>query len=375
MRAKKIVLSVNAAWNVANFRLGLIAALQAAGHEITVLAPADDSCAAIQAAGIRFRALPMDRKGVSPLADAGLYLRYRHALAELRPDVFLGYTVKPNIYGSLAAQALGIRVINNVSGLGTAFIRGGMLTRIVSGLYRTAFRRSERVFFQNPDDRALFLNRGLLPEAKTALLPGSGIDLTRFAAAPQPSGADGLAFLMVARLLRDKGVVEYVEAARLARAERTDLRFRLLGFLDPDNRTGIDRAQLDGWIGEGIIDYLGAAEDVRPHIKAADAIVLPSYREGLPRTLLEGAAMARPLIATDVPGCREPVAEGENGFLCAVRDPVSLAQAALRFAALSPAERAAMGTASRRIAEERYNEQIIANAYLAAIAAAGPARR
>jgi glycosyltransferase involved in cell wall biosynthesis len=366
MPQKTVLLSINASWNIINFRSGLIRALQGAGYRVAALAPPDAYSERFAELGVDYHPIEMDKKGVSPLRDLQLLARYYTALRRIRPDVFLGYTAKPNVYGSLAAQALGIPVINNVSGLGTAFIRQGLLTRIVSTLYQIAFRRSATVFFQNDEDRGLFVDRGLVAAAKARLLPGSGIDLVRFAPASRtPDG--NFRFLLVARLLWDKGVGEYVAAARLVRRELPDVRFGLLGFLDVENRTAVSRSEVDLWVAEGLIDYLGAADDVRPHIETADCVVLPSYREGLPRTLLEAAAMAKPLIATDVPGCRQVVDDGRNGFLCAVRDAQSLAGAMLRMARLAPAELGAMGAAGRLKMETEFDERIVIGHYLEAI--------
>lgn len=368
---KIIAISINASWNIFNFRAGLIRALQAEGHEVVALSPPDAFAPRLAELGVHHVAVPMDSAGISPAHDLVLLARYRRALKAVRPDVFLGYTAKPNIWGSIAAQSLGIAVVNNVSGLGTAFIREGLLTRIVTMLYRAAFRRSATVFFQNGEDRDLFVSRRIVDPGKAALLPGSGIDLERFA--PRDRAVDGeapFAFLMVARLLWDKGVREYVEAARLVRDNFPGARFRLLGFLDVVNRTAVPRAQVEAWAAEGLIDYLGDVEDVRPHLAAADCVLLPSYREGLPRVLLEAAAMARPLIATDVPGCRQIVEEGANGFLCAARDPDSLAEAMLKMLRLPVEERLAMGAAARRRVESDYDERIVARLYLEAIEAA-----
>src|SRR4051794_6189942 len=233
MQPRTIVISINASWNIINFRQGLIDALRQDGHRIVALAPLDGSSGRFRALGIDYQPIAMDPKGVSPLKDLGLLWRYGRMLRRLRPDVFLGYTAKPNIYGSLAAQALGIKVVNNVSGLGTAFIREGLLTRILSTLYRIAFRRSATVFFQNEEDRALFVRKKLVRPDQARLLPGSGIDIDLFRpAATAGTPGEGFIFLLVARLLRDKGVREYVEAARRVRAERPQARFRILGFLD-----------------------------------------------------------------------------------------------------------------------------------------------
>jgi glycosyltransferase involved in cell wall biosynthesis len=369
MVSKKIVLSINAAWNIVNFRLGLIRGLQEAGHEVIAVAPADAASARLEALGIAFHPIAMDKKGLSPARDLALFWSYRRLLRRLRPDMFLGYTAKPNIYGSLAAQSLGMKVVNNVSGLGTAFIRGGWLLSVVSALYRIAFRRSATVFFQNPEDLDLFVGKGLVRQAQAGLLPGSGIDLVQFQPPPPRSADTGepFRFLLVGRVIRDKGVLEYVEAARRLRPRWPGVRFQLLGFLDAENRTAISRGEVEGWIAEGLIDYHGAADDVRPHLAAADCVVLPSYREGLPRTLLEAAAMARPLIGTDVPGCRHIVHDGVNGLTCAVRDPASLAAAMERMLEAGAGQRTAWGQAARAIAERDFAEDVVIRRYLDAI--------
>lgn len=366
MPPKTIALSINASWNIYNFRQGLIRALQAEGHDVVALSPADDYAPRLAELGVAHVALPMDSAGVSPVRDLALLLRYRRALKRLRPAAFLGYTAKPNIWGSLAAQSLGIPTINNVSGLGTAFIRSGLLTAIVANLYRLAFRRSTTIFFQNPEDRDLFVGKKIVAARRAALLPGSGIDLARFAPAPRQAG-EGFAFLLVARLLRDKGVGEFVEAAAALRPRYPQARFRILGFLDVANRTAVSRAEVERWVAEGIVDYLGDAEDVRPAIAAADCVVLPSYREGLPRTLLEAAAMAKPVIATDVPGCRHAVSAGVTGLLCAPRDAGALAQAMARMLDMTPEARRAMGAAGRARVEAEFDEKRVVAAYLEAI--------
>lgn len=368
MTPKKIIISINAAWNIVNFRLGLIRALREAGHEVIALAPPDAHSARLQELGIPYVPIEMDKQGLSPLKDLQLLLRYWRTLRRLHPDIFLGYTAKPNVYGALAARALGIRVINNVSGLGTAFIRDGLLTRIVSLLYRVAFHGSATVFFQNAEDRDLFVSQRIVTRKQARLLPGSGLDLEHFRPARiAGSESEGFTFLLIARLLWDKGVKEYVEAARLVRLAVPAARFQLLGFLDAENRTAVPREAVDAWAREGIICYLGEAADVRPFIAAADCIVLPSYREGLPRTLLEAAAMAKPLIATDVPGCRDAVQPGVNGLLCRVRDARSLSAAMMDMIRAPAAVREQWGRAGRTMIERDFDEKIVIQRYLEAI--------
>ncbi len=362
------MLSVNAAWNVVNFRAGLIRALADAGMEVVVVAPPDEAVPRLAALPCRYLALPMDKQGTRPDRDLKLWWRYRRLMQAERPDVFLGYTVKPNVYGSLAAHGLNIPVINNIAGLGAVFIQGGLLVRVVRRLYALALRRSATVFFQNKDDHALFVSHKLVRPVATRLIPGSGIDLQKFAQAPWPE-ANGrpLRFLLVARMLWDKGVGEYVEAARQLRVEYPDVEFALLGFVDVENPAAISRSQMDEWVAEGAVRYLGVTDDVRPQVAAADCVVLPSYREGTPRTLLEAAAMARPLVATNAVGCREVVHDGDNGFLCEVRSAISLADAMRRMIQLGGAERAAMGQRGRVRMEREFDEALVVKAYLNAI--------
>lgn len=364
----RVLISINAAWNVANFRAGLVRALVADGHEVVAAVPDDGALDRVRALGARVVVVPMVSAGTSVLGDLALLWRYLRLLRRERPQAYLGWTIKPNTYGSLAARLLGVPRINNVSGLGTAFIRESWLTRVAEVLYRLGLGGSSTVFFQNADDRALFLARGLVEAGQTVLLPGSGIDVDHYDPAPWPRPQDGaFRFLLVARLIRDKGVREFVEAARMIRARHPQVRCQLLGFLDVDNRTAVSRAELDGWVREGVVEYLGAADDVRPHIAAADCVVLPSYREGLSRMLLEAAAMERPAIASDVPGCRDVVGHGRTGLLCAVRDAASLAARMEQMLALPAAQRQAMGQAARDRVAREFSEATVISAYREAL--------
>ncbi len=371
--SKRIVLSANSDWNIANFRLGLIRALRGAGYEPVVIAPQDPAAdARMRELGVERFSVRIERSGANPFSDLQLFAHYRRLLKQLRPAAYLGFTIKPNIYGSLAAVSLGISAIPNVSGLGTAFIREGPLQQIVTRLYRMAFRRVPVVFFQNEEDRQLFLDRRIVRREQARVLPGSGVDLERFGPAPQ--SANPAIFLLIGRLLGDKGVREFVEAARLLGPELPNARFQLLGPIDEGNRTAISRSELDSWVTEGAIEYLGITDDVRPFIAAATAVVLPSYREGLPRSLLEAAAMARPLVATDVPGCRDVVCDGVNGFLCTLGDPASLAGAMRKLAELQPEQRLAMGEAAQRGVRQRFSEEFVVHAYLEVLASLHPPR-
>lgn len=363
----KVVLTVNAAWNAYNFRKPLIEMLLAQGADVSVLAPVDDTAAKLEAMGCNVVDLPMDAKGLSPIKNIRLTRRLRRHFAALQPDVILSYTIKNNIFGAFAARQLGIPFLPNVTGLGTAFIGKGALQRLVEQLYRTAFRNLPVVFFQNSDDRDLFIRLRLLSRDQARCIPGSGIDLQHFRPAPYPDG-DAIRFLMISRPLRDKGVLEYVEAARAITKTHRQVRFQILGPRHAENRSALAAESIDQWQAEGVIEHLGETNDVRPFIEAADCIVLPSYREGAPRTLIEAGAMARPVIATDVPGCRDVVDCGRTGFLCPAHDHRALQACIENFMSLSPAARREMGQAGRRRMEDRYDQQIVLDAYKRAIA-------
>lgn len=367
-----VLITVNAAWNIWNFRRSLVMSLIRDGHRVTVLAPPDETVGALERAGCRVVPLAMDVRGLNPFADLGLLWRFRAIFRQERPDVVLGFTIKNNIFGALAANSLSVPFVPNVTGLGTAFLSGGPLQRVAESLYRVAFRSLPVVFFQNDEDQALFVRRGLVRAAQAQVLPGSGIDLGYFTPSAMPDaigGADGEApiFLMVARLLRDKGVVEFVEAARRIKADLPFARFQLLGPAGAENRTAIHPDEVQKWVSDGVVEYLGAHDDVRPFLRAASAVVLPSYREGAPRTLIEASAMARPVIATDVPGCRAVVEPDVTGFLCKVRDADSLAIVMRRFLGLSDVERAAMGAAARAKMEREFDQGFVLAAYQAVI--------
>lgn len=369
MAAQKIVIALNTAWNLFNFRAGLIRALIAEGYEVVAVAPYDSYAPRLAELGCRYVEVPMDNKGTNPVKDLLLFFRFLRLFLRERPSVFLGYTIKPNVYGSLAAHLAGVAVINNIAGLGTAFIRDSWLTRLVRGLYKLALSGSRHVFFQNNDDLNLFVSQGLVDPAKVSRLPGSGIDLAAFRNIEvQSSGINTpFVFLLVARLLRDKGVGEYVEAARLVRQKFPDVRFQILGFLDAQNPTAVSKGEMSAWVQEGVVEYLGETDKVQHYLAIADCVVLPSYREGVPRSLLEAAAMAKPIVATDVIGCRDVVTHGVNGLLCKVADAHDLAERLMEMLSLPSEVRWQMGWAGRKKVEEEFDEKIVINQYLMAI--------
>ena len=359
-----ILMTANSVWSLVNYRQGLIETLIADGHQITVLAKDDSKSDVLKAIGCQFIPLKMDSKGLYPHREFILFVKFLYYFGKYKPDVILGYTIKNNIFGALASRMLGIPFIPNVTGLGMAFLSGSVLRKVAEQLYKIAFRKVPVVFLQNKDDRALFLTYQLVKETQVRTLPGSGIDLTRFQPSNLPCRDTSAHFLLIARLIKDKGVFEFIEAARQVRKLFPKTQFQLLGPIGAEARGTIDEGTIMDWVKDGIVEYLGVTSDVQPFIKAADCIVLPSYyREGTPRTLIEASAMARPVISTDTPGCREVVDDGLTGYLCAARSAESLYESMVEFLTLPQADRQSMGEAGRVKMEREYDQALVIKAY------------
>lgn len=357
---KRFVIIAGLAESLLNFRGPLIEAIRDAGIEVHAVAPklhpASPIRLALEAKGIHAHDVPLRRAGTNPLADVKFLFALWRLMRRIRPDYVMGYTIKPVIYGALAASLAGVpNRFALITGLGYAFQGNGQrkkLQTLAQYLYTIALKQTKKVFFQNPDDQALFRQLGILaPGAATAVTNGSGVNLDQYAPVPLPTGAPH--FLLIARLLGDKGVREYVCAAARVRARHPDAVFALVGPLD-ENPDSISQAELQQWIEAGTIDYLGETRDVRPAIAAATVYVLPSYREGTPRTVLEAMAMGRPVITTDAPGCRETVTDGDNGFLVEPKSVEQLEAAILRFIQ-QPALAGSMGARSLQIVREKYD--------------------
>ena len=362
-----ILLVANSSWNLSHQRGGLIRAFEAEGRwPLAAVVPTGDATVG----SLPTFEVPLIADGTAPIAELKSLVALIALFRQVQPQVVLGFTPKGNIYAGLAARATGRPFLPNVSGLGTGFIRGGLLLKVQAALYREAFRGLPTVFFQNRDDAALFEKMGLVRREQVKLIPGSGVDCRAFACAiPRDRPNEALRLLFVGRLLGDKGVRELAEAMRLLRPRYPKLEVTLVGELGAANRTAISKQELDGWIADGLLTHAGHAKDVRPFIAAADAVILPSYREGMPRALLEAAAMARPLLAADVPGCREIVRDGVNGLLFEVRSPQAVADAIERLIAAGPEQRRTWARNSRTIAEEEYDERLVIDAYRSAVIA------
>jgi glycosyltransferase involved in cell wall biosynthesis len=359
----KILLIAGFAGSLINFRSPLINAMQGKGFDVHVAAPdlpeKSPIHSQLKAMGLSVHEVPMVRTGINPIADIRTLWALWCLMHKIAPSIILSYTIKPVIYGTLAAWlARTPQRFALITGLGYAFqSEGSYLLRFVQKLYQFALSRASLVFFQNPDDLALFKDCGILSQqTPVCVLNGSGVDLNHFSVSPFPSNmfaGEGVNFLLIGRLLGAKGVREYAQAAYLIKKTCPNIQFTLVGWIDggPDS---ISKAELDAWITDGSIDFLGQLSDVRPAIEACSVYVLPSYREGTPRSVLEAMSMGRPIITTDAPGCRETVIESENGFLVPVKDVDALVKAMEKFI-LDPGLMPKMGKRSREIAEEKYD--------------------
>lgn len=359
-----LLISTNTSWNIVNFREGLVRSLIEQGFRVAVAAGDADHQRAIEALGATFHRVPMDSSGLTPMRDSATLFAYWRLMRRLRPAAFLGFTAKPNVYGAIAAHLVGVPVVANISGLGIGFRKPGLLQKTMLLLYRLSLGRAAVVFFQNPDDRRTFVDKRLVHEDQARLINGSGVNLAHFkrgsVRSDQPFHA-----VMIARMIWAKGVGEYVGAARRIRETMSDTRFTLVGPAGVNNPDAVSAEQLHEWARDGIIDYLGSTDDVRPFIDQADCVVLPSYYpEGVPRSLIEGAAMGRPIITTDEPGCREIVRDGVTGLLCTARSSESLEAALRRMISFTRERRRQMGEEGRRLVEERFSEELVVDAYL-----------
>jgi glycosyltransferase involved in cell wall biosynthesis len=376
-QGKKVILAANTSWYIYNFRLPLIRALQHENFETLGVAPVDEYSSALRNAGCRIIEIKLNNKSINPLNEIVSVYDYYRIYASIKPDIILHFTTKPNIYGSMAARALKIPYVNNIAGLGTAFSKKGFLNQIVKSMYRLSQNAADQVFFQNRDDLDMFIKSRIVSSMQADLLPGSGIDLDSFAPAseiyngsvdPGKQSTDlvrNIRFVLVARLIRDKGVLEFARAARIIKQKYPSTGFMLVGFLDKNNPGAIAETWIRRWENEGLLKWAGRQDDVRPFIAGADCVVLPSYyREGTPRSLLEGAAMGKPIIAADAVGTREPVENGVTGFLCRSRDPQDLARKMERIITMDPEHRLEMGRKGREKMVREFDVRIVLDKYV-----------
>lgn len=368
----KVAIVLNTSWNIYNFRLNFVRALLAKGYEVHTVAPHDNYTHYLEELGCTHDDVKMDSRGANPIKDLALMFELWGIYRKVKPDIILHYTIKPNVYGTLAASMLRIPTINNVCGLGTVFLKNNLVSAFAMMLYKVAFRFPRKVFFQNPDDLALFLNKNLIPAKSADLIPGSGIDLSHFTPTEFKRN-DTFTFLLISRLITDKGIMEYVEAVKKLKSKGVAARFQILGAKDPEHARGIKLSVIDEWIKTGTIEYLGTSDDVRHFINQADCVVLPSYREGTPRTLLEAAGSSKPIVATDVPGCYHVVEDNYNGLLCKLKNADDLALKMEQMLALDNTTLKKFGENGRKKIEFEFDEKIVITKYLQEISQLQPA--
>ena len=363
----KIAVVLNTSWNIYNFRKGLIESLMDKGNEVITIAPKDKYTYKLMEMGCRHIPVKMDSRGANPIKDFLLILELYWIYKKVKPDVILHYTIKPNIYGTIAASFLKIPVINNVCGLGTMFLKDNLVSRVAITMYRIAFRFPKKIFFQNGEDQELFIKRKLVNQKVTDLLPGSGINTDQFTPVHKTRKGFPFTFLLISRLIYDKGILEYIQAIEILKKQGHNASFQLLGPIDELHKRGIPKDLIQSWINNEIVDYLGSVDDVKSFISKADCVVLPSYREGTPKTLLEAASMAKPIVTTDVPGCNNVVNHGQNGFLCEVKNAEDLASKMSDMISLKEQERKLMGLKSREYIRENFDESLVIDKYLRTI--------
>ena len=345
--SKRILFVANTSWSIYKFRKGLIERLIADGHEVYLLSPEDEHVQDLKDLGAHYVALKqMDAKGISPKADYGCYKELKKMYKNINPDLIFQYTIKPNIYGTLAAKKLGIKTVAVITGLGFTFINKGIVPAIARMMYKYALKGATKVWFLNEDDKMLFSKLKLVEDGKADLLNGEGIDCDYFKPATQEPSLP-TEFLFIGRLLYDKGIQEYYEASKRLKKEYPEIRCSVLGYLHVKNPKAVDPKLFQQWVDEGTIHYYGSSQDVRGFAQACSCIVLPSYREGLSMVLLEGASMAKPLIASDIAGCKEVIEHGITGYLARVKDSEDLYSQMKRFHLLNEEAKHKMGQAAR----------------------------
>ncbi|MBN1899034.1 MAG: glycosyltransferase family 4 protein [Spirochaetes bacterium] len=358
---KKILFISCISTNLYLFRLGLMKKLKEEGFEIIAAAGMDDYTDKLKQEGFKFLPLKVDRKGLNPVKDFLLFIRIMAIIKKEKPDLVLNFTIKPVIYASFCGYFLDVRIMDVITGLGYAFIQDSILKKFIKILYRLALKKADIVIFQNPDDRKYFITEAMVTKPKSFVITSSGVNTGYFS--PMKANRDkGVSFLFIGRLLWDKGIGEYLQAAGIVKEKYPDARFKILGWIDKGNPAAISQRHLDKYIQKGIVEYLGYQKDIRPFVAASDVVVLPSYREGVPHSLMEAASMKKPLIATDAVGCREVVEHGKNGLLVPLKDPKALSEAMILLIK-RPMTRIKMGYLGRKKMEKEFDEKIVVKKY------------
>lgn len=357
----KLIFIGNTAWSMYNFRRPIFEHFLAQNNEVIIASPSDKTYQQqLHSLGCKCYSISIEAKGNNPIKDLSTIWQIRSILKKEKPDCCFFYTIKPNVYGGMAATLLGIPFVPITTGLGYVFLVDNAVSKIAKLLYKVAFRKAIQVWFLNQDDVDAFKQAKLVPNDKISILKGEGINVSRF---ELHNNSNKISFILVARMLWDKGVGEFVEAARVLKRKYPQVEFRLLGFLGVDNPSAISKEQMDAWVNEGSVNYLGATKDVRPFLYNSTCVVLPSYREGIPFSLMEGAAAGKPLIATDGVGCKEVIDDGLTGFLCKPKDVQSLSHCMEKIIQMPEDERIQMGTRGREKMKKEFGIDLVIQKY------------
>lgn len=364
---KTILLNSNTLWSIMQFRKELIKVLQQQ-YRIVCVAGYDDfasnSYAIAKELGVELFQIKMHRKGVNPLQDIAYFFKLLRLYHQIKPDLILHYTIKPNIYGSLAARVLKIPHFSIISGLGSAFLKRNIISKVVEKLYTYSLSSAKYVLFLNQDDMNEFMTQKIIAHPKAILLPGEGIDTSAYLPCPNQDDSPQIAFLLVARLLRDKGVYEYIEAIKHIRQNSANGTFLLAGVFDEDNPSAISKDEVASWEKAGYISYLGKTDDILEFFARCDAVVLPSYREGLSRVLLEANSCEKFIITSNVAGCKELCIDEHNGFLVQAGDVPSLVAALQKTMLYSKEELQRRAKEGRNLVSRYYSMNRVNEQYL-----------
>lgn len=363
----KLVFSSNSSWSVYNFRRTLLSTLLIHGHEITIIAPQSEYLKKLETLGYDTIPIAIDNSSKNIISNLKLIVSYYRLYQSIKPDLVMHNAIKPNIYGALVCRLLKIPVVNNISGLGAIFMSHGISSALGKALYRISQKKVKTVFFQNSTDHNLFIKNKLISPAQGRIIPGSGVDLIRFSTVKQNRNDNNIRFCFVGRLLGDKGIYEFIEVAKKIKLNNTNIEFYILGELYLMHPTSVSQEKLDEWVAAKIVTFLGKSDHVEDELNKFDCIVLPSYREGLSRVLLEASSMGIPAITSDVPGCIDVIEHGKSGFICKVKDSEDLYLQMKNFISLSKDERDKMGAYGRLKVEKEFDEKIVIDKYLQAI--------
>jgi len=366
LKPKKIALVGNTSWGIFNFRLGLIRTLLRQDCEVYVIAPRDSYSDKLIAEGVYYHHLPLDNFSTNPLKDIKVSFALFRIYKKEKFDCIFHYTIKPIIYGSIVARLANCRSIAVTTGLGKMFRFDSVITQaLISNLYRLAASCASQVWFLNEADQRRMIAAKIVKKDKAFLLSSEGINTEKFRPSRKEKKGNVFRFLFAGRLLREKGVYDYVAAAQLIKRKYKDVRFELLGFIDPHNPDSVSLTDIESWQRDGVINYLGSTEDVRPYIDRVDCVVLPSfYQEGISRILLEAASMATPMITSDQPGCAEVVIQDRTGIVVPAHDLMRLEAAMTKLLKMDPEDLDIWGEIARKYVKSKYEEKIIIQQYL-----------